>query len=46
MERDTISKVLEACRWNKADAARRLGLFRTQLYVRLRRYSLECAVPA
>jgi transcriptional regulator with GAF, ATPase, and Fis domain len=46
MERDTIAKVLRDCRWNKADAARRLGLSRTQLYVRIRRYSLEPAVPA
>jgi transcriptional regulator with GAF, ATPase, and Fis domain len=46
MERDTIAKVLQACRWNKTDAARRLGLSRTQLYVRMRRYSLDQAAPA
>jgi transcriptional regulator with GAF, ATPase, and Fis domain len=46
IERDMIAKVLRNCRWNKADAARRLGLSRTQLYVRMRRYSLEHAVPA
>ena len=38
MERETIAKVLRDCRWNKSDAARRLGLSRTQLYVRMRRY--------
>ena len=31
MERETIAKVLRDCRWNKSDAARRLGLSRTQL---------------
>ena len=46
MERNTISTVLQACRGNKADAARRLGLSRTQLYVRMRRYSLDQALPA
>ena len=46
VERTTIAKVLRDCRWNKSDAARRLGLSRTQLYVRMRRYQLEEAVPA
>jgi transcriptional regulator with GAF, ATPase, and Fis domain len=46
MERATIAKVLRDCRWNKSDAARRLGLSRTQLYVRMRRYSLEEAATA
>jgi transcriptional regulator with GAF, ATPase, and Fis domain len=41
MERDTITKVLKDCRWNKAAAARRLGLSRTQLYVRIQRYGLD-----
>jgi transcriptional regulator with GAF, ATPase, and Fis domain len=41
VERATISQVLEDVGWNKALAARRLGLSRTQLYVRLRKYSLE-----
>jgi transcriptional regulator with PAS, ATPase and Fis domain len=40
-ERDTIAQVLQQCRWNKAQAALRLGLTRTQLYVRLRKYGLE-----
>jgi len=41
VERDTIAKVLQECRWNKSKAAQRLGLSRTQLYVRLRKYDLE-----
>jgi transcriptional regulator with GAF, ATPase, and Fis domain len=46
MERETIAKVLQDCRWNKSGAARRLGLSRTQLYVRMRRYHLEEAATA
>jgi transcriptional regulator with PAS, ATPase and Fis domain len=46
VERTTIAKVLQDCRWNKSDAARRLGLSRTQLYIRLRRYHLEQAATA
>src|SRR5262249_28370364 len=41
VERATISRVLDDVGWNKALAARRLGLSRTQLYVRLKKYSLE-----
>jgi transcriptional regulator with GAF, ATPase, and Fis domain len=41
VERDTIAQVLLECRWNKSRAAQRLGLSRTQLYGRLRRYELE-----
>jgi len=41
VERDTIVQVLRECRWNKSQAAKRLGLSRTQLYVRLRKYRLE-----
>jgi transcriptional regulator with PAS, ATPase and Fis domain len=40
-ERDIIAQVLRQCRWNKAQAALRLGLTRTQLYVRIRKYGLE-----
>jgi transcriptional regulator with GAF, ATPase, and Fis domain len=46
MERETIAKVLRDCRWNKSNAARRLGLSRTQLYVRMRRHHLEEAATA
>ena len=41
VERETILRVLEACEWNKAHAAKRLGLTRTQLYGRLRKYGIE-----
>src|SRR5438034_2886582 len=41
VERDTIAQVMRECRWNKSKAAKRLGLSRTQLYVRLRKYDLE-----
>ena len=43
MERQTIEKILQQTDWNKSKTARRLGLTRTQLYVRLRRYGLERA---
>jgi DNA-binding NtrC family response regulator len=41
LERQTIENVLRQTDWNKSKTARRLGLTRTQLYVRLRRYGLE-----
>jgi transcriptional regulator with GAF, ATPase, and Fis domain len=41
VERETIARVLSETRWNKSQAALRLGLSRTQLYVRLRKYGLE-----
>jgi transcriptional regulator with PAS, ATPase and Fis domain len=41
VERDTIEQVMRDCGWNKSRAAKRLGLSRTQLYVRLRKYDLE-----
>ena len=41
MERTTIEKVLRDCRGNKTKAARRLGLSRTQLHQRIRKYRLE-----
>ncbi len=41
LERETIARVMRESRWNKSLAAQRLGLSRTQLYVRLRKYSLE-----
>ena len=43
MERQTIVNVLRQTDWNKSKTARQLGLTRTQLYVRLRRYGLENA---
>jgi len=41
IERQTIESVLRQTDGNKSKTARRLGLTRTQLYVRLRRYGLE-----
>ena len=41
VERQTIETVLRECRGNKSKAAKRLGLSRTQLYGRLRKYDLD-----
>jgi transcriptional regulator with PAS, ATPase and Fis domain len=46
LERTTITKVLQECRGNKTKAARRLGLSRTQLHLRVRKYGLEHAATA
>jgi transcriptional regulator with PAS, ATPase and Fis domain len=40
VERETIARVLHETRWNKSMAATRLGLSRTQLYERIRKYGL------
>jgi two-component system response regulator AtoC len=45
VERETIARVMRETRWNKSRAAKRLGLSRTQLYVRLRKYGLEEPPP-
>ena len=41
VERTTIAKVLRDCGGNKTKSARRLGLTRTQLHLRIRKYRLE-----
>jgi transcriptional regulator with PAS, ATPase and Fis domain len=46
LEHTTIAKVLQECRGNKTKAARRLGLSRTQLHLRVRKYGLEQAATA
>jgi transcriptional regulator with PAS, ATPase and Fis domain len=46
VERRTIEQVLSEYDGNKSKAARRLGITRTQLYVRLRKYGLETAPSA
>ena len=46
LERTTIAKVLQECRGNKSKAARRLGVSRTQLHLRVRKYGLEQAATA
>jgi two-component system response regulator AtoC len=43
VERQTIEQVLQESDWNKAKAARQLGITRTQLYGRLRKYGVERA---
>jgi two-component system response regulator AtoC len=43
VERRTVEQVLQESGWNKSKAARRLGITRTQLYCRLRKYGLERA---
>jgi transcriptional regulator with GAF, ATPase, and Fis domain len=45
VERETIAQVLRETRWNKSKAAKRLGLSRTQLYVRLKKYGLDEPPP-
>jgi two-component system response regulator FlrC len=41
LERNMIARVMRDCRRNKSKAAKRLGLSRTQLYERLRKYDLN-----
>jgi formate hydrogenlyase transcriptional activator len=41
VERDMIAQVLADCSGNKSMAAAKLGISRTQLYVRLRRYRIS-----
>lgn len=45
LERDHIQRVLEAENWNKARAARALGISRRRLYRLLERYGLTHAAP-
>jgi DNA-binding NtrC family response regulator len=46
LERQAIAQALREVGGNKARAAKRLGLSRTQLYGRLRKYGLDGAVVA
>ena len=39
-EAEAVRAALEACRWNKKDAARRLGIARSTLYAKMRRFGL------
>jgi transcriptional regulator with PAS, ATPase and Fis domain len=41
VEQETIDAVMRECRGNKSKAAKRLGLSRTQLYGRLRKYDRD-----
>ena len=46
VERETIARVMQETGGNKSRAADRLGLTRTQLYVRLRKYKLHQPLSA
>lgn len=39
-ERATLERVLEECGWNKKEAAKRLGIGRTTLYTKLKKYGI------
>jgi two-component system response regulator HydG len=39
-ERELLQQALEECSWNKKEAARRLGISRNTLYVKLRKYQI------
>jgi two-component system response regulator HydG len=39
-ERATLARVLEQCGWNKKEAAKRLGIGRTTLYAKLKKYGM------
>jgi transcriptional regulator of acetoin/glycerol metabolism len=41
IERRTIERVMREVEGNKAKASRQLGITRTQLYMRLRKYGIE-----
>jgi transcriptional regulator with GAF, ATPase, and Fis domain len=41
LERRTIERVMKEANWNKLQASRKLGISRTQLYMRLQKYGLE-----
>jgi transcriptional regulator with PAS, ATPase and Fis domain len=41
IERRAIERVMRETQWNKVRASRKLGISRTQLYMRLRKYGLE-----
>jgi DNA-binding protein Fis len=43
LERGAIERVMRDVEGNKARASRQLGITRTQLYVRLRKYGLAFA---
>jgi len=46
IERQIIEQVLQECSGNKSQAARRLGLTRKQLYVRLRQYESSAGLAS
>jgi transcriptional regulator with PAS, ATPase and Fis domain len=46
LERQAIERVMRETGWNKARAARQLGLTRSQLYLRLRKYGILDTPPS
>ncbi len=40
-ERILLKEILEECNWNKKQAARRLGISRNTLYVKLKKYEIS-----
>jgi two-component system response regulator HydG len=40
-EKKLLQDVLEECGWNKKEAARRLGISRSALYGKLKRYKID-----
>ena len=46
LEREVMARVLRECNWQRSNAARRLGLSRTQLYSRIHKHGLEPPVPS
>ncbi|HBD63770.1 MAG TPA: hypothetical protein DC038_04965, partial [Clostridiales bacterium] len=41
LEKDTIIKALESCEYNKSKTAKMLGISRTLLYQKLKKYNLD-----
>ncbi|MCA1795134.1 MAG: hypothetical protein LC660_14930 [Desulfobacteraceae bacterium] len=45
-EKDTISRVLDQCSWNKTAAAASLGISRSTLYEKLKKHGISCLSSA
>jgi len=43
-EKATLARVLEQCSWNKKEAAKRLGIGRTTLYSKLKKYRMTTRI--
>ena len=44
-ERELILKVLEEVRWNRSEAAKRLGIHRSTLYHKIRKLGIHTSSP-
>jgi len=40
-EKQVLIEMLESCNWNKREAANRLGIGRSTLYVKLKKYQIS-----